>query len=294
MMFNSLRYCLRQCFVSLRRNFWLVVVTACIIAVSLAILGGFLLIVVNVNKIIANVESSVEIAAFLLDGADVADIGDRIIRLEGVEEVRFVSKDEGLVEFGKSLGDEELLAGLEWDANPLPDVFRIKAVSADIVPQLAEEIGAIEGVEFADYGEELVSRLLNLTGWLNTLFMGISVLLALGAVFLIVTTIRLSVIARQEEISIMKYLGASDAFIRFPFLLEGMIMGWLGTLASTMALGAVYNKIAAFLQQDALIFFLRPVTSPEKLAPIFIGLILLGTLMGGIGSTISIRRFLRV
>ena len=84
--------------------------------------------------------------------------------------------------------------------------------------------------------------------------MGISVLLALGAVFLIVTTIRLSVIARQEEISIMKYLGASDAFIRFPFLLEGMIMGWLGTLASTMALGAVYNKIAAFLQQDALIF----------------------------------------
>ena len=141
-----------------------------------------MLIVVNVNKIIANGIQCGN-CRLSLDGADVADIGDRIIRLEGVEEVRFVSKDEGLVEFGKSLGDEELLAGLEGDANPLPDVFRIKAVSADIVPQLAEEIGAIEGVEFADYGEELVSRLLNLTGWLNTLFMGISVLLALGAVF---------------------------------------------------------------------------------------------------------------
>ena len=113
--------------------------------------GRILLIVVNVNKIIANVESSVEIAAFLLDGADVADIGDRIIRLEGVEEVRFVSRMKAL---SNSASHWEMKnCWLAWrGCQPLPDVFRIKAVSADIVPQLAEEIGAIEGVEFADYG----------------------------------------------------------------------------------------------------------------------------------------------
>ncbi|MCR3921230.1 MAG: permease-like cell division protein FtsX [Firmicutes bacterium] len=291
---NSLKYCLRQSVVSLKRNFWLAVVTSCIIAVSLAILGGFLLMAVNAGQLIRNVESNVEIGVFLYADADVSAVQKQINSLEGVNSVTFVSKDEGLVTFSNSLGDPALLAGLKGEDNPLPDAYRVKATDTALVAGLAESIRAMPGVEMADYGEELVGRILKITGWLNTLFVGISVLLALGAVFLIVTTIRLSVMARLEEIGIMKYLGASDWYIRFPFLLEGMAMGWVGTLVSTIALGLAYSKLATSLRQDAFAFFIRPVTSVEQLAPIFVGLLLLGTLMGGIGSLISVRKFLRV
>ena len=176
----------------------------------------------------------------------------------------------------------------------MPDAFLVKTTDASLVSELTEKIRSLPGVEMADYGEELVARLLKLTGWLNKLFVGVSILLALGAVFLIITTIRLSVLARQEEIGIMKYLGASDWYIRFPFLLEGMAMGRIGTLASTAALGLAYSRLAASLQQDAFAFFIRPVTAVEQLVPIFLGLLCLGTLMGGLGSVISVRKYLRV
>ena len=165
----------------------------------------------------------------------------------------------------------------------MPDAFLVKTTDASLVSELTEKIRSLPGVEMADYGEELVARLLKLTGWLNKLFVGVSILLALGAVFLIITTIRLSVLARQEEIGIMKYLGASDWYIRFPFLLEGMAMGWIGTLASTAALGLAYSRLAASLQQDAFAFFIRPVTAVEQLVPIFLGFVMFRNINGWFG-----------
>ncbi|NLZ94001.1 MAG: ABC transporter permease [Firmicutes bacterium] len=291
---NSLKYCLRQSTVSLKRNFWLAAVTSAIIAVSLAILGGFLLLAVNVGQFVTSVEENVEIGVFLQADADAEKIGEQLSNLAGVESIAFVSRDEGLNTLAKSLGDEVLLSGLAGEDNPLPDAYRVKVTDVALVSTLTDSIRTIPGVELADYGEELVNRLLKITNWLNTLFVGISILLALGAIFLIVTTIRLSVLARSEEISIMKYLGASDWFIRFPFLLEGVAMGWVGTLFSTASLAFIYRKLAVTLQQDAFAFFLRPVTALDKLLPIFLGLLLLGTLMGGVGSLISIRKYLKV
>ncbi|HHX74812.1 MAG TPA: ABC transporter permease [Firmicutes bacterium] len=294
MNFNSFKYCLRQSFVSLRRNFWLAVVTSCIIAVSLAILGGFLLLAVNARQLMSDIGTNVEISVFLYDDAETAALEAEISALDGVDTVRFISKHDGLAEFARSLGDESFLVGLEGDNNPLPDAFRVRALHTEAVPALAAAIRALPGVELVEYGEEIISRLVKITGWLNSLFVGISGLLAIGAVFLIVTAIRLSVLARQEEIGIMKYLGASDWYIRFPFLLEGMVMGWLGTLAAVAALFAGYSRLVVYLKQDALIFFIRPVTAGEQLLPIYAGLVLLGTLLGGLGSSISIRKFLRV
>lgn len=291
---NSFKYCLRQSFVSLRRNFWLAVATSCIIAVSLAILGGFLLLAVNARQLMGDIGTNVEICVFLYDNAEIEALEAEIGALEGVDNVRFVSKHEGLADFARSLGDESLLAGLEGDNNPLPNAFRVRASHTEAVPALAATIRTLPGVELVEYGAELISRLVKITGWLNSLFAGISALLAIGAVFLVITTIRLSVLARHEEIGIMKYLGASDWFIRFPFLLEGMAMGWQGTLAAVAALLAGYGRLADYLNRDTLAFFIRPVTAGEQLLPIYIGLVLLGTLLGGIGSVISIRKFLRV
>ena len=241
---NSLKSCLRQSVVSLSRNLWLAVVTAVMIGISLAILGGFLLLAVNVGQSIRIIESNVEINVFLYEDADVDAIQAKLDNLQGVQGHTFVSKDQGLVEFGQALGDTVLLSGLEGESNPLPNLIRVQVDRAEIVPGLAQEIQTYPGVELADYGEELVGWLVRVTRWLNALFLGASVLLALGAVFLIVTIIRLSVMARQEEIGIMKYLGASNWFIRLPFLLEGTLMGWFGTIIATASLGLIYYRIA--------------------------------------------------
>jgi cell division transport system permease protein len=290
---NSLKYCLRQGVVSLFRNFWLALVTAGMIAVSLAILGGFLLVAINVGQILHNITTNVEVSVFLDNEADPQALRARLDSLEGVQEYKFVPREEGLAEFGRSLGDSALFTGLAGENNPLPDMFRVRAWDPEQVDTLAAEIKTYPGVEFVDYGQELVTRLLNFTRWLNTLFLGISTLLALGAVFLIVTIIRLSVMARQDEIRVMKYLGASSLFIRAPFFLEGMTMGWAGAFSAAAALGVAYHRLAFSLQRDALIFFLQPVTDPQRLWPVFAGLLVLGTVMGGFGSLVSVRKFLR-
>jgi cell division transport system permease protein len=294
MKINSLKYCMRQSYVSIARNFWLAAVTAGIIAVSLAALGGFLLVAVNAGNLIQNFESNVEINVFLDKDADADTVRLSLDKLEGVKSYSFVTKEQGLEDFGRAMGDRIPLGGLEGENNPLPDMFRVRVQEAGLVPVLAQEIQTFPGVELADYGEELVSVLLKVTGWLHKFFLGVSTLLALGAVFLIVTTIRLSVLARQEEIGLMKYLGASNWFIRFPFILEGLAMGWMGTVTAVTVLGLTYFRLAAVLQRDALVFFIQPVTDAGTLFPLFAGLLLLGTLMGGIGSFMSVRKFLRV
>ncbi len=291
---NTLKYLTRQSFISLRRNRWLAAVSAGMIAVSLAIVGGFFLLAVNVNQFISNIESNVEIAVFLEEGADIAAVETGLSALTGVRDLSFVSRDEGLREFSITLGDSNLLKGLEGENNPLPDLFMVTAHEAEFVPELAQEIRAVAGVEQVDYGEELVSGLLKLTGWLNTFSLFVSAFLAVSAVFLIITTIRLSVLSRQEEISIMKYLGAGDWFVRLPFLFEGILVGWTGALAALLGLGFVYHRLAAGLLEEVVIFLFQPITAPEKLLPIYAGIIILGTIMGGVGSIISIRRFLRV
>lgn len=291
---SALKYGLRQGILSLRRNLWLATVTAGIIAISLAILGGFLLLAVNVGQMLRTIETNLEIAVFLEEGGDHAAISRQLAEHALVQSYTFVPKEQGLVEFAQTLGEPDLLAGMEGENNPLPDLFRVKAYDAQSVVTLAADIRAFPGVEMADYGEELVGRLIGVTHWLNRLLLGMSSLLALGAVFLIITTIRLSVTARQDEVGIMKYLGASNSFIRFPFLLEGVVIGWTGTLVATIALALGYEQLATSLQQEALTFFIRPVTDQARILPIFGGLLLLGTLMGGIGSIISVRKFLRV
>lgn len=287
-------YCMRQSFRSLSRNAWLAFITSGLIAISLIILGGFLLVTTNVNQFIDTLESSVEISVFLEDGVSASEIEGRIQNLEGVAEQTFVSKEEGLENFARTMGDPTLLRDLEGEDNPLPDLIRVRVTEPEQVAAVAEVVEAYPEVELVDYGEELVSRLMQITSRLNALFLTLGILIALGAVFLIVNIIRLSAVARQEEVVVMKYMGASNGYIRFPFLMEGMVMGWIGTVVAVTALGIIYNQLASAFGQDSLILLFQPVTDMERLLPIFLGLMIMGTIMAGFGSFVSIRKYLKV
>lgn len=290
----AFRYSMRQSVQSLTRNSWLAVITSGLIAISLAILGGFLLVTTNVNQFIDNVESNMEISVFLNEGVNAKDVEDRLDNLEGVVSHTFVSKEDGLADFGKTMGDPSLLRDLEGGNNPLPDLIRVRVTEPEQVAAIAQAIQLYPGVEMVDFGEELVTRLMQITGRLNSIFLILGISIALGAVFLIVTIIRLSVVARQDEVSVMKYMGASDGYIRFPFIMEGMVMGWTGTLLAIIALGFIYAQLASSLSQDALTLLFQPVTDMARILPIFVGLMVVGTLMSGFGSFVSIRKYLRV
>jgi len=237
---NNISYYWVEAFKSLYRNSWLSLAAVGTIIISLFILGSSVLLVLNVNHLADRVESGVEISVYVkesVSGEDLVDLGEQIKFLGGVESVNFISRERALEEMKESFGDrQDALAGLD-EENTLPDSYRVKALSTDLVPSVAEKIEDLHGVDGVRYGHGVVEKLLVLSQWVRTMGLAIVVLLGVAAVFLIATTIRLSVYARRQEIGIMRILGATNWFIRMPFMLEGMLLGLLGGLVTS---GVIY------------------------------------------------------
>lgn len=293
---NTLKYYLRECGRSIVRNSWLSVASVVTIIISLLILGGSLLLVLNVRYIADTVESSLEITAFLEDKvqeqADLDRLEEEIKFIPGVTEVTFVTRGQALVELKDSFGERAgILSGLDKD-NPLPNSYRVKTGQAEEVPVAAAQLEKLEGVEMVRYGEGVVEKLLSITHWVR--LWGVLTLVVLGtaAVLLIATTIRMSVFARQREIGIMKMLGATNFFIRMPFLLEGMVLGLTGGLVAALI---IYFSYLSLVTKLALaVPFIRLMDDPVVIYKVLGSLLGLGFIIGTLGSGISLRRFLRV
>ncbi len=294
MFINLLRYSLRQCFQSLFRNLGLSLAAAGVIAVTLLVLGSFLLVAVNTDRLVQQMGSEVEIGVFLEEDASSQEVENHLNQLAGVQDFSFISREEALEMMAEDLRDEDLLQDIEGEHNPLPDAFRVQAREAEEVTDLAAQLEEIPGVEEANYGGELLEGVLRITRWINVALLGGGILLAAAAVFLILTTVRLSLLYRSEEISIMKYLGASNWFVRLPFLLEGMIIGWSGTLVAVILLALGYYYLASSTEQIEMLFAWQPATDPAVLYPVWLGLLAAGTIIGGLGSLWSLRKFLKV
>ncbi|GAB6159304.1 permease-like cell division protein FtsX [Desulfotomaculum varum] len=295
MNFNTLRYFFREAFTSLIRNSWLSLSSIGIVTVSLIILGVSLLLAVNAEKLTQSVESSVEITAFLEENVGRVDrdrIAEEIKSSPEVADLEFVSKEQALKEMKESFGERsEILESLE-ETNPLPDAFRIKTHQAAAVPAVARKIEQIKGVEQVRYGQGVVEKLLNVTRWIRYVSAVAVTLLTLAAGFLIATTIRMSVFARRREIGIMKILGATNWFVRFPFVLEGIVLGLTGGLLAVLAVDLAYlsliNKLKISLP------FIQLVSEPRVILTILGGMVGLGVMIGALGSWFSLRKFLRV
>lgn len=293
--FNTLRYFFREAFTSLIRNSWLSLSSIGIVTVSLIILGVSLLLAVNAEKLTQSVESSVEITAFLEENVGRVDrdrIAEEIKSSPEVADLEFVSKEQALKEMKESFGERsEILESLE-ETNPLPDAFRIKTHQAAAVPAVARKIEQIKGVEQVRYGQGVVEKLLNVTRWIRYVSAVAVTLLTLAAGFLIATTIRMSVFARRREIGIMKILGATNWFVRFPFVLEGIVLGLTGGLLAVLAVDLAYlsliNKLKISLP------FIQLVSEPRVILTILGGMVGLGVMIGALGSWFSLRKFLRV
>ncbi|GAW93172.1 permease-like cell division protein FtsX, partial [Calderihabitans maritimus] len=258
-------------------------------------LGLFLLILLNTNYAAKVIESSLEIVVFVEVNTPqeaVEELGEELSQMYNVAEVRFIPKEEGLMFLNRQLGEEHDLLKALAGRNPLPDVYIVKAREPRNVPALANAIEQMSFVEKVKYGKGVVEKLFAVISWLRWIGTLILILLSVGAIFLIAICVRLTVYTRRKEINIMKYVGASDWFIRWPFFLEGMILGFLGSLLAGSSMYFTYDALVRRVKET--VPFVPVLEDPVLLWQVVGLLALAGTLMGALASAISVRRFLRV
>ncbi|MDK2878167.1 MAG: cell division transport system permease protein [Thermoanaerobacteraceae bacterium] len=290
MRLRTFNYFFREAFISLIRNRWMSLASIGAVASALIILGSFLLISVNFDHILKDVESQVEITAYLEDTVDssgITRLNAEISSVSGVKEIKFVSREAALEEFKQQVG-KDLLEGID---NPLPNSFRIKVDNPQDVARVAGEIQHLQGVEEVKYGKGVVEKLFNIIYWVRLLGLVIMAIFAAVSIFIISNTIRLTVFARRREINIMKYIGATDWFVRWPFLIEGMVLGFIGAAIAIGILAGGYNYLYNIVRLNIPMISLIPM---EEFYNYALGFLAIGMFIGAFGSSFSIRRFLHV
>ena len=295
MKLRTSEYFIQETLRSLRRNNWMSFASIGTVAVSLFVLGVFLLLVLNMNRLASSLESQVQISVYLADGLSESarkDIASDIEALQGIEELRYVPKEEAKERLAKRLGDQKYLLDALGEKNPLPDSFEVVLKSPDLVETAAAAITRMDGVEQAKYGQDVIEHLFAITRLIRIFGLALMVLLAGATLFIISNTIRLTVFARRKEVAIMKYVGATDWFIRWPFLLEGMVLGFVGGVLAAIALQSFYAAMAAKIYETLAFFPLLP--QYPYMYYVSAAILLSGMGIGALGSTISLKRFLKV
>lgn len=295
MSFSGLFYVIAETIKGLYRNRWMCITSTGVVVVTLLMLGLFMLVNLNVGHITETVKQDIEIEVYLDYNADQLTLERLRNTLDGhpaVAEITYVSSEEHLDRLRRQLGG--MLEGYDSARdNPLPSSFRVKTVFPEAVVPLAAEIETFQGVADVFYGQGEVEKLFALTGVIQTVGLTLMAGLAVTAVFLISHTIKLTVMMRRKEIEIMKYVGATNWFIRWPFLLEGLLMGFVGAVLPLFTLYYLYQASVNWIIENNLLFLsLLPVQQVTiELAK---HLVPLGAGLGMLGSTFSMGRFLKV
>jgi len=292
---SFIRYTFRDAFRSIGRHKGMALASVLTIAISLFILGSTLLLVVNSQHLVSEMESQVEINVFLqldTERQDALALQKKIEKIPGFESLKFIPKEDALVNMQGRFGKETDLLGALGGNNPFPDSYSIKAQSAEKVTTMALEIEKLSEVENIIYGKDWVDKLVAFTSWMKNVGLAIIIGMLIAGLFLITTTIRLTVFTRKKEINIMKYVGAANWFIRFPFFLEGMLIGFLGALTAGVI---IYFGYGATIQYVIKTIPFIPVIAEYDVLYRIIGILTLGgTIIGAIGSVIAVRKYLKV
>lgn len=295
MSFSTKEYFVKETYKSIRRNGFMSFASISTVAVSLLVLGMFLMIFLNTNNLAQYLESQVQVSVYMQDSAtdkELAAVKEKLTKMPGVVKVTQVSKQQALERFKKRLGDQEQLLNSLGKDNPFPNSFEVQVDSPERIKVLTPQLGQLPKVETAKFGQEVVEHLFQLTKILRFGGILLVVFLAMATLFIISNTIRLTVFARRKEVIIMKYVGATDWFIRWPFLLEGMTLGFFGAVVAFILINSIYSGLLERIHATLAFLPLLP-TSPLLL---YVDLFLLvaGTGIGALGSYISLRKFLRV
>lgn len=280
---------------SLRRNGWMTLSSITAVTVTLAILGVFLVIILNTVKLADDMENNVDVSVYVNYGTKEADkkkLEQQLKDLPHVKSVAFSSQDEELQKVKKTYGNA-------WDLfdqdNPLLDVYIVSADNPKYVKQITKEANKMtEYVHKATYGDDLSDKIFSIAKNVRTWGLIGSIVLLLVAIFLISNTIRMTILSRKREISIMRLVGAKNGYIRWPFFLEGAWIGLIGAIIPVLLMYLAYPRIFSMIQPTLVrsgYSLIHPGTFTWQMS-LLLGVT--GILIGSIGSTLSMRRFLKI
>lgn len=287
------RHC-REGVRNLGRNGWMTVASISAVTVTLLLLGVFVVMAWNVEHLSKQVEEQVQMNVILKDGTTAEQIRELQARLSAMPDVKsvvFVSKDEGLENLKASWKENgNLLEGLEKE-NPLPDKFVVQAADPRMTSAVAAQIEKWPQVDSVRYAKDTVERLFQVTRIIRDVGLIFIVGLLFTAMFLISNTIKLTIFARRREIEIMKLVGATNGFIRWPFFIEGVLMGAIGAVIPIAVIIIGYHYLVRAV--PGFYYFqlvpLHPLA--EQVTALLLGV---GAFIGMWGSLVSMRRFLKV
>ncbi|MBN8236282.1 ABC transporter permease [Halobacillus kuroshimensis] len=282
---------------NITRNKWMSVASISAVTVTLLLVGVFATLLLNLNDMGEQIEEDVEVRVFIERTADEEsreNLQGQLEDVSGVSSVNFQSKDEGLDNLINSMGDEgEAFESLK-DENPLNDVYVVKTADPQDTIQVAETIESFDNVDKVEYAKETVERLFSVMDVARNVGLAIIAGLLFTAMFLIANTIRITIVARGREIEIMKMVGATNWFIRWPFLFEGILIGILGSILPIALVifgyDALYDEITT--RYPTLFIDLLPVY--PFVFEVSALLVLMGVTIGLWGSFTSIRKYLKV
>ncbi|WP_298842358.1 permease-like cell division protein FtsX [Clostridium sp.] len=296
MKISTIKYFITDALKSIKRNKTVSIASVATVAATLFILGVFLLIVFNVNAGVKELGAKLEATIYLKDNITISQksaIEKSLNGVAGVTSVTYEDKTDALQKVKKQFGPDSksLVQGFD-KSNPFPTAYVVKVENPEIVSTVVKSVTGLKGIEKINDGREIVDKIINITNTIKVIGSVLFVILIGVSLFLIGNTIKLTVYSRKKEIGIMKFVGATDWFIRWPFIIEGMILGIAGALISTGVLYYAYKFI--FEKYTSALLGITLMNPHIILSTTLWQFTLGGLIIGALGSSISIRKFLVV
>ena len=296
--FRMLRRSIRDAFKSVFRNFSLSLASISCITITLLIVAAAILVTFNVENFTSEMESDLTIVVFLdndISEEAIQNVQDKIEDIDNVESLVFESKNaikEGMQEENEVF--DEIMSTWSSEDNPLKDTFQVKVKDVTQIADTAETIEKMDQVSIVRYGEGMVDNLLLAFNTVEKVAYGMVIALVLVTVFLIINTIKLTIFSRKREISIMRLVGASNFTIKTPFIVEGMFLGFLGAIIPV--LGVCFGYVALYNHFDGYLYSqLIQLVEPEPFIYfVSLAVVVIGMLVGMIGSASAVRKYLKI
>lgn len=292
-MFSNIEFFIIEAIRSFRRSALVSTVAIATITVSLTIFGLFLLVIVNLGSMVGTVSSRLDLVAYTAKDVSLEDAGSiqvKISKIPGVEKVEYTSKAEAWKKFKEDFGTKLALSEVVRE-NPLPHTFAVRVRTPEILPAVAKEISNLEVIDEVRYSGKLINQIKSLVSAVRIGGLALVLLLSFATLLIVVNTIRLTVLARETDIYVMRLVGATNNFIKGPFIIEGILIGICGGMASFLILKFSYEAVTVRLGQ-ALPFL--PLVYDQALLTVIYGAMLIGGMvLGMLGGYISVSRVLK-
>jgi cell division transport system permease protein len=299
MKLRTIKYMIKEGLSNTYKNLLMSLASVSMVIASLLIFGIFLMVIINLTYNLNQIERHLEIVVFLESSATPMEadaIEQKIKNDEKVLNYVRLSKEQAYAGMADLLGDSALLEDLSPEF--LFESFRVRLKNPEESAVFTAELDSMEGIEEIEYPKELLEKITLVLQWVNIGSMVVLVLLLIISISIIANTIKLTVYARRREIEIMKYIGANDWFIRWPFIIEGMLIGFIGSITSFVITSYLYNSVADYVNTESLTYGLDTVFRMVPLgiisAQILFVYSFIGIVMGAVGSIISVRKHLNV